>query len=745
MKIKKKIALWLLCCCAFGQTAAQDREDISLNDKQSFISHLLEQMTLDEKIGQLHQCSGRGNFTGPDTLHLPLEEYVRQGKVGTMLNIIGIKEIRKYQSLALQSRLHIPLIFGLDIIHGYRTGFPIPLAEAASFDLAMMEEAARCNALEGAADGQNWTFAPMVDISWDARWGRVMEGAGEDPYLGSKVAEARVKGLQGEQLGDTCSMMACVKHFAGYGAPMSGKDYNSVDMSMGQFANFYMPPYQAAVEAGAATVMSAFNDFQSIPCTSNRFLLTELLRERWGFKGIVVSDYNSVEELINHRVAENRKDAAAQAFQAGLDIEMVSQCYLRHLKELVQEGKVKEEVIDQAVGRILEKKYELGLFHDPYRFCNEARSNRTINSSRIRNSSLRMAERSVVLLKNERQTLPFSDMIRTVALIGSLGKSQFDMAGAWAGSVDRSKIVTLYDALIQRGIKVIYQEGYDIRSGKISSLSASLQAAQQADAVIVCLGERAEQSGESKSKANLNLPEGQQLLVEELAKTGKPIVSLLMCGRPLIFNEVRRHSPAILCTWWLGSEAGNAICNVLWGKYNPSGKLPMTFPANMGQVPIFYQYKSTGRPTRPHVHYCTSYIDSSTEPAYPFGFGLSFTSFRYGKPEIIPSDHPDHAHAFLRINISNTGSRDGEEVVQLYVQDKVARITRPVKELKGFQKVFLKAGESKTVTFPITDETLGYYDNDMHFTVEKGEFIFMTGGSSHDTQEVTYFHPFSKI
>lgn len=738
MKLKKEMTLWLLCCCVVSQSATSSEVITSTTEKNIFINQLINKMTLDEKIGQLYQCSGRGNFTGPDTLNLPLEEYIRQGKVGSLLNVIGVNNIKKYQSLALQSRLHIPLIFGLDIIHGYRTGFPIPLAEAASFDIKMIEKAARCNALEGASDGLNWTFAPMVDISWDPRWGRVMEGAGEDPYLGSKIAEARVKGLQGKSIRDTSSLMACVKHFAGYGAPIAGKDYNSVDMSIGQFANYYMPPYEAAIKSGVASVMSAFNDFNSVPCTSNKFLLTDLLRDKWGFKGIVISDYNSVEELINHRVAKDRKEAAKQAFKAGLNIEMVSQCYLRNLKELVTDGEISEQELNQAVRYILEKKYELGLFQDPYRFCDENRSKRTINSSTIRETSRQMAERSIVLLKNDNQTLPFTNEIRSVALIGHLAKSQFDMAGAWAGSVDRSKIVTLYDALKNKGLDVIYSEGYNRKTGKTAQLQTSLQAAKNADAVIVCIGELAEQSGESKSKTNIEIPEEQQLLIKELEKTGKPIVTLLMCGRPVIFNEARKHSNAILCTWWLGSEAGNAIYNVLWGKYNPSAKLPMTFPENIGQIPIFYQYKSTGRPTKAGVHYCTSYIDSSTEPAYSFGFGLSYTTFKYDNPQII-EDSNDKVR--LQIEITNTGNRDGEEVVQLYVHDKVASITRPVKELKGFKKVFLKAGEKRTVTFDITDKTLGFYDNNMKFIVEDGEFIFMIGGNSRETQNISYiFH-----
>lgn len=729
----KKLLTLILCLCTFGVTTASPQN----SPKDKFVSKLLKQMTLDEKIGQLAQCTYRGNFTGPDGGNLPKEEYVKQGKIGSMLNVIGIKDIRRYQELALQSRLRIPLIFGLDVIHGYRTGFPLPLAEAASFDLEMIEEAARYNALESAADGLNWVFAPMVDISWDARWGRVMEGAGEDPYYGSRVAEARIRGLQGSNLADTVTVMACVKHFAGYGAPIAGKEYNSVDMSLGQFANFYMPPYQAAIQAGAATVMSAFNDFNNIPCTANDFLLNQLLRKKWGFKGFVVSDYNSVEELVNHRYASDKKDAAAKALNAGLDMEMVSTCYLTYLKELIQEGKVKESVLDNAVRRILEKKYELGLFEDPFRYCNPARSARVLNSPEVRNASLRMAERSIVLLENKGSVLPLAPQIKSVALIGGLTKSQWDMAGAWAAMTDRNKIVTLHDALQQKGLAVNYADGYDLKTNRMSGLQEAIQAANASDIIIVAIGEKANQSGEKTSKVNISLPEEQQKLVAELKKTGKPVIVLVMCGRPVIFNEAREHADAVLCTWWLGSEAGNAIYNVLWGKYNPSAKLPMTFPAHVGQIPIHYQQKSTGRPTSLKQAYTASYIDSSTEPAYYFGHGLSYTTFGYSNLNVKPGKTPG-IHALVSVKVTNQGPYAGEEVVQLYVQDKTASVTRPIKELKGIRKIKLEAGESQTVTFSITDEALGFYDNDMNYKVEPGDFIFMAGGSSNNLQQITF-------
>ena len=652
-----------------------------------------------------------------------------------MLNIQGIEEIRKFQEAAMKSRLGIPLVFGLDVLHGYRTGFPIPLAEAASFDLKAIEEASHYSATEAASEGINWTFAPMVDISWDARWGRVMEGAGEDPFYGALVAKARVCGLQGDNLSATNTIMACVKHFAAYGAPIAGKEYNNVDMSLSHFANFYMPPYKAAVEAGAATVMGAFNDFNNIPSSCNDFLLRKLLKDQWGFKGFVVSDMNSVREIINHRYAKNEKDAAEEAINAGMDMEMVSTCYLKYLKELIKEGKVKESTLNDAVRRILEKKYELGLFDDPYKYCNPERARQVLNSLPVREATRRIAERSIVLLKNEREVLPLSKETKKIALIGALAKSKSDMRGGWSGA-DENKVVTLYEAMEDRGCTINYCDGYDLERNQIVNLDQTLLAARQSDIVIVAIGERAGETGELSSKGDISIPAEQQKLVSELIKTGKPIVVLIMCGRPVIFNEVRQEAPAILCTWWLGSEAGNAICNVLWGDYNPSGKLPMTFPQHNGQIPLYYQYKSTGRPTA-LGGWCSKYKDIPTEPAYPFGYGLSYSTFTYSDIKLLPGNGKD-IHIRVAVTVTNTGKYTGEEVVQLYIRDEVASITRPIKELKGFEKIKLKAGESKTVTFDITDQQLGFYDNTMKFTVEKGDFTFMIGGNSEELKEITY-------
>ena len=728
--MKKLIAY--LCMMIFVLTsAAQSQTDESKMNR--FVSGLMKKMTLEEKVGQLSQCSG-GFATGPNNTRVSRTEDISKGLIGSLLNVSGAANTRKYQEAAMKSRLRIPLIFGLDVIHGFRTGFPLPLAEAASFDLDAIERGSRCAAKEASAAGLHWTFAPMVDIGWDARWGRVMEGAGEDPYYGSLVAKARVRGLQGDDLSKENTILSCIKHFAGYGASTAGKDYNSVDMSMGQFANFYMPPYKAGAEAGAATFMSAFNDFNNEPATGSSFLLRELLKNQWGFKGFVVSDWGSVGEMINHRYAKDEKEAAYKGIKAGLDMEMVSECYSKNLITLIKEGKVSVKLVDDAVRRILEQKYKLGLFDDPFRYCDEERERTVIGSEESRKEACYVAERSVVLLKNEGAVLPLSPSVKKVALVGALAKSQKDMCGAWS-CAEVSKVVTLYEAMEKRGVTVNYNDGYDLKKNQIVNLEQTLAAARQSDVVVIAMGEQAWESGEMRSKGDISISSEQQKLVSELVKTGKPVVVLMMCGRPVIFNEVRRDAPAILCTWWLGSEAGNAICNVLFGDYNPSGKLPMTFPQHNGQIPLYYQYKSTGRPTA-LGGWCAKYIDIPTEPAYPFGYGLSYTTFEYSDVKLLPGN--GNTYARVAVTVKNTGKYEGEEVVQLYVRDEVASITRPIKELKGFEKIKLKVGESRTVTFDVKDEQLGFYNNQMKFVVEKGDFTFMVGGNSRDLQEIKY-------
>ena len=724
--MKRLITYSCMAIFAMGSMAQNQKDEAQMN---RFISGLMKKMTLEEKVGQLSQCSG-GFATGPDNTRISRTEDISKGLIGSLLNVSGAANTRKYQEAAMKSRLQIPLLFGLDVIHGYRTGFPLPLAEAASFDLDAIERGSRCAAKEAAAAGLHWTFAPMVDISWDARWGRVMEGAGEDPYYGSLVAKARVHGLSKEN-----TILSCIKHFAGYGAAIAGKDYNSVDMSMGQFVNFYMPPYKAGAEAGAATFMSAFNDFNNEPSTGSTFLLRKLLKNQWGFKGFVVSDWGSVGEMMNHRYAKDEKEAAYKGIKAGLDMEMVSECYSKNLVSLVKEGKVSIKLVDDAVRRILEQKYKLGLFDDPFRYCDEERERTVIGSQESRKEACYVSERSIVLLKNENSVLPLSSSIKKVALIGALSKSQKDMCGAWS-CAEVGKVVTLYEAMEKRGVDINYNDGYDLKTNKIVNLDQTLAAARQSDVVIVAMGEQAWESGEMRSKGDISIAAEQQRLVSELVKTGKPVVVLMMCGRPVIFNEVRREAPAILCTWWLGSEAGNAICNVLWGDYNPSGKLPMTFPQHNGQIPLYYQYKSTGRPTA-LGGWCAKYIDIPTEPAYPFGYGLSYTTFNYSDVKLLPGDGKG-TYTRVAVTVTNTGKCEGEEVVQLYVRDEVASITRPIKELKGFEKIKLSPGESKMVTFDVKDEQLGFYNNQMKFIVEKGDFTLMVGGNSRDLQEIKY-------
>ena len=729
--MKRLIAYSCIMLCTMGSMAQNQTDESKMN---RFVSGLIKKMTLEEKIGQLSQCSG-GFATGPNNTRISRTDDISKGLIGSLLNVTGAANTRKFQEAAMKSRLQIPLLFGLDVIHGYRTGFPLPLAEAASFDLDAIERGSRCAAKEAAAAGLHWTFAPMVDIGWDARWGRVMEGAGEDPYYGSLVAKARVHGLQGKDLSKDNTILSCIKHFAGYGAAVAGKDYNSVDMSMGHFANFYMPPYKAGAEAGAATFMSAFNDFNNEPSTGSIFLLRDLLKNQWGFKGFVVSDWGSVEEMIKHRYAKDEKEAAYKGIKAGLDMEMVSECYTENLAALVKEGKVSVKLIDDAVKRILEQKYKLGLFDDPFRYCDEERERTVIGSEESRKEACYVSERSIVLLKNENNVLPLSPSIKKVALVGALSKSQKDMCGAWS-CAEVNKVVTLYDALEKRGVDINYNDGYDLKKNEIVNLEQTLAAARQSDVVIVAMGEQAWESGEMRSKGDISIAAEQQKLVAELVKTGKPVIVLMMCGRPVIFNEVRRDAPAILCTWWLGSEAGNAICNVLWGDYNPSGKLPMTFPQHNGQVPLYYQYKSTGRPTA-QGGWCAKYIDIPTDPAYPFGYGLSYTTFNYADVKVLPGNGKN-VHAQVAVTVTNTGKYTGEEVIQFYVRDEVASITRPIKELKGFEKIKLNPGESRTVTFDVKDEQLGFYNNQMKYVVEKGDFTFMVGGNSQDLQSVSY-------
>ena len=730
--MKKVILLVFLGCnvLVFAQSKNIDQK----------VEALLRQMTLEEKIGQLNQYTGDNAATGPITINPNKQAEIKQGLIGSMLNILGTKYTRQYQELAMQSRLKIPLLFGQDVIHGYKTTFPIPLAEAASWDLEAMELTARIAATEAAAAGIHWTFAPMVDISRDPRWGRVMEGAGEDTYLGSKIAYARVKGFQGN-LGDVTSVMACVKHFAAYGAAVGGRDYNSVDMSNRMLWETYLPPFKAALDAGAATFMNSFNDLNGIPATGNAYLQRDILKEKWNFKGFVVSDWGSIGEMVNHGYAKDNKEAALAAITAGSDMDMESNAYRYHLAQLVKEKKVPMALIDDAVKRILRKKFELGLFDDPFKFNNEEREQKALNNPEHRKVARAMAAKSIVLLKNEKGILPLSKSTKTIAFIGPLVKEYKQNMGFWSvelPELDYTKeIVSQWDGLqnkVEKNTQLLYAKGCDIEGDNTEGFAEAIAVANQADVVILSIGERRDQSGEAKSRSNLRLPGVQEELVKAIQATGKPVVVLINAGRPLIFNWTADQVPAILYTWWLGSEAGNAIADVLFGDYNPSGKLPISFPREEGQIPIYYNHFNTGRPApnETATNYVSAYIDLKNSPKFPFGYGLSYTTFNYSDLQLSKKVMKKNETITVSFTLTNSGKFDGEEVVQLYLKDQVGSVVRPVKELRDFQKVFLKARASQKITFTIDKEKLAFYNAKLEWEPEPGTFEVQLGSSSTD-------------
>ncbi len=726
----------LLCASCIKQPSTFHSEECRHFEQKA--DSVITLMDLDEKIGQLNQFTGNWQLTGPLVNDTGKYTMIKNGLVGSMLNIKGAEKTRLLQEMALESRLKIPLIFALDVIHGFRTIFPLPLAEAASFDLDAIKRGAEIAAEEASASGIHWTFAPMADVSCDARWGRVMEGAGEDAWWASQVTKARVEGFQGKSLTDRNTVMACVKHFAAYGQPLAGKDYNSVDMSMLTLYNDYLPPYKAGAEAGAATFMNAFNSLNGIPATGSQFLQRELLKEEWNYDGFVVSDWGSIREMVPHGYAEDLKAAAKHAINAGNDMDMESRAYLNHLKELVEEGEVEETLIDEAVRRILVKKYQLGLFDDPFRYCDEAYEQSTLMNKAFRQAARNMAKKSIVLLKNKNQTLPLKNP-RSIALIGPLMDSKTDMCGFWANEQWTDSVVTVCQAFKEQmpQVKINMIEGYDLATNELTYTADDEKKVSQSDVVIVAVGERWNESGEAKSRGRLNIPESQQNLVKELKKTGREVIVLVMGGRPLIFNDIRESADAILFTWWLGTEAGNAIVDVLSGSYNPSAKLPMTFPQHIAQIPISYNYKNTGRPQQQNRIYCTAFIDIPYEPAYSFGHGLSYTTFEISEARIDKPVMGIGEKARLSFKLKNTGELAGEEVVQLYIRDKVASVTRPVKELKGVQKVMLKAGESQQLSFKIGREELGYWFQDLRYRVEAGDFDIMIGTSALDLHKLS--------
>ena len=701
------------------------------------VDSVLRLMTLEEKIGQLNQYSGDWNHTGPITKDGDKQSQIRKGQLGSMLNIVGVDHTSTLQELAMQSRLKIPLLFGQDVIHGLKTTFPIPLAEAASWDIPAIERSARIAAKEAAATGIHWTFAPMVDISRDPRWGRVMEGAGEDPFLGSVIAKARVKGFQGNGLGRLDAVMACAKHFAAYGAAIGGRDYNSVDMSERMLHEVYLPPFKAALDAGVATFMNAFNDLNGVPATGNRYLQRTLLKGQWKFNGFVVSDWGSVGEMIAHGFVQDNREAAKVAITAGSDMDMESRSYLHNLADLVKQQQVPIALVDDAVRRILTKKFEMGLFDDPFRFSNPQREQAVWNDPAHKAAALDMAKKSIVLLKNEQQVLPIQASIKKIALIGPFMKAVRDNLGFWSYEWpdDSSAIATQYAGIVNRLPKdaiAHYAKGCNINDTDSSGFAAAIAAAKDADIVVMSMGEARDMSGEAKSRSSIQLPGMQEALIKAIHATGKPVVLLINAGRPLIFNWAADNVPAIVYTWWLGSQAGNAIGNVLFGEYNPSGKLPMTFPRSEGQIPIYYNYYNTGRPAKDehNLFYVSAYTDLPNSPKYPFGYGLSYSKFQYAPMQLSDTVLKGKQTLTVKVQVSNLGKYDGEEVVQLYLRDLTASVVRPVKELKGFQKILLKAGETKEVIFKVTTDDLRFYNEALQHIWEPGEFHIMVGTSS---------------
>jgi beta-glucosidase len=714
------------------------------------VDSVLQLMTLEEKIGQLNQYNGFYEITGPTPKEgQAAKKYddLKKGLVGSMLNVRGVKDVRSLQKIAVeQTRLGIPLLFGFDVIHGYKTISPIPLAEAASWDLDAIKKSAAIAAEEAAAVGLNWTFAPMVDVSRDARWGRVMEGAGEDPFLGSKIAVARVQGFQGKDLSATNTILACAKHFAGYGFAEAGRDYNTVDVSETVLQNVIFPPFKAAVNAGVRTFMNSFNELNGIPATGSSYLQREVLKGDWKFDGFVVSDWGSINEMISHGYAKDSKQAAEIAINAGSDMDMESSAYVEHLAELVQEGKVKESVINDAARRILKVKFELGLFEDPYKYCDENRELATVGKQEFQEGVLDMARKSIVLLKNDKEVLPLKKSGQKIALIGALANEKMSPLGSWTIAADNNSAVSVLEGLQKyKGNQLNYVKGADVTEGRTqfvweikinttdkSGFADAIAAAKDADVVIMVLGEHGLQSGEGRSRTDIGLPGVQQELLEAVYKVNANIVLVLTNGRPLAIPWADENIPAIVEAWQLGTQSGNAIAEVLYGEYNPSGKLPMTFPRNVGQVPIYYNFKNTGRPVmnEPESVFWSHYIDEKNTPLYAFGHGLSYSKFEYADLQLSSPSFNKNGKIEVSVTIKNTGKVKGKEVVQLYIRDLIGSVTRPVKELKGFEMIELQPNETKKVTFEINEKTIEYFTANRKWEAEIGDFKVFIGGSS---------------
>jgi beta-glucosidase len=754
MKRILTVAAMIFCLAGF-QATAQQTNDAKM---KTFIDALMKKMTLEEKLGQLN-LPGSGDIVTGQAQSSDIGKKIREGKVGGLFNIKSVAKIRDVQKVAVEeSRLKIPLIFGMDVIHGYETVFPIPLGLSCTWDMQLVENSARIAAVEASADGINWTFSPMVDICRDARWGRIAEGNGEDPFLGSQIAKAMVRGYQGNDLTKNNTIMACVKHYAMYGAAEAGRDYNTTDMSRQRMFNDYLPPYKAAADAGAGSFMASFNEVEGVPATANKWLMTDVLRKQWGFNGFVVTDYTGINEMIDHGIGD-LQTVSARALMAGVDMDMVGEGLLTTLQKSLKEGKVTQAQIDLACRRILEAKYKLGLFADPFKYCDENRAKTEVFTAEHRSIARSTAAQSFVLLKNQGNVLPLKKS-GTIALIGPLADNKENMPGTWSVAANFQKATSVLAGLkdvVGDKVKIIYAKGsnldadaaFEERAGMFGKnlgrdnrpadviIKEAVDAASQADVVVAALGESAEMSGESSSRSNIEIPQVQKDLLNALLKTGKPVVLVLFTGRPLAIKEESEKVPAILNVWFGGSEAGFAIADVLFGNVNPSGKLTTTFPQNVGQVPIYYAHKNTGRPLEEGKWFSkfrSNYLDVSNDPVYPFGYGLSYTSFGYSDITLSSNSLKGNQSLKASVTVTNNGKYEGKEVVQLYIRDVVGSVTRPVKELKGFQKISLKPGESKTVTFTITPEDLKFYNYDLKYDWEAGDFQIMIGTNSKEVK-----------
>ncbi|GAC1592038.1 MAG: beta-glucosidase BglX [Ginsengibacter sp.] len=744
---------------AFSTAYAQQSSSAKMNQ---FVSALMAKMTLEEKIGQLNLLTPGGGVATGAVVSSNVENKIKKGQVGGLFGVIGVDKIRQAQQLAVDnSRLHIPLIFGSDIIHGYKTTFPIPLGLSSSWDTAMIERSARIAATEATADGLTWAFSPMVDIARDPRWGRIAEGAGEDPFLGSKIAKAMVKGYQGDDLSANNTLMACVKHYALYGAAESGRDYNTVDMSRIRMYQDYFPPYKAAVDAGVGSVMSSFNEVDGIPASGNKWLLSDVLRKQWGFKGFVVTDYTSINEMTDHGMGD-LQTVSALALNAGVDMDMVGEGFLTTLKKSLNEKKVTIQQIETACRRILEAKYKLGLFNDPYRYTDAKRAANEVLNNDKRLASREFAEHSFILLKNDNNTLPLKKST-TIALVGPLANNKSNMLGTWAVSGESSTSVSVTEGFKNIGgqnVNVIYAKGANITDDTLLAkrvnvfgiradmdarsstelINEAVEVASKSDVIVACIGEASEMTGESASRSDISVPENQINLLKALKGTGKPLVLVVFSGRPLILNWENQNASSILQVWFPGHEAGNAIADVLYGNYNPSGKTTMTFPKSVGQIPIYYSRKNTGRPQGPGAgnKFRSNYLDVSNEPLYPFGFGLSYTTFSYSNINLNTSRIKSGQTLNAQVTVTNTGNFKGTETVQLYIRNMVGTVTHPLKELKGFQQITLEPGASKTLSFNVTANDLRFYNSDLRYVYEPGSYKLFIGTNSSDVKEVSF-------